>query len=140
MSRQYDTKTTIFSPEGRLYQVEYAMEAISHAGNCLGLLAEDGLLLAAEHRLVNPLLDESGFSEKIYRLDKHVACSVAGITGDANVLIDYLRATAQRHTVKYGEPIPVEKLVQSLSDVKQRCVYVQGCKGSGVATPLCISV
>ena len=133
MSRQYDTKTTIFSPEGRLYQVEYAMEAINHAGNCLGLLASDGILLAAEYRLVTPLLDEAGFSEKIYRLDKHIACSVAGITGDANVLTEYLRTTAQRHVIKYGEPIPVEQLVQSLSDVKQRYTQFGGLRPFGVS-------
>ena len=133
MSRQYDTKTTIFSPEGRLYQVEYAMEAINHAGNCLGLLASDGILLAAEYRLVTPLLDEAGFSEKIYRLDKHIACSVAGITGDANVLTEYLRTTAQRHVIKYGEPMPVEQLVQSLSDVKQRYTQFGGLRPFGVS-------
>lgn len=55
---------------GRLYQVEYAMEAISHAGTCLGILANDGILLAAERRNTNKLLDEVFFSEKIYKLNE----------------------------------------------------------------------
>ena len=54
MSRRYDSRTTIFSPEGRLYQVEYAMEAISHAGTALGILASDGIVLAAEKKLTVP--------------------------------------------------------------------------------------
>ena len=53
---------------GRLYQVEYAMEAIGHAGTCLGILANDGVLLAAERRNTNKLLDEVSYSEKIYKL------------------------------------------------------------------------
>lgn len=67
-ARRYDTRTTIFSPEGRLYQVEYAMEAIGHAGTCLGILANDGIVLAAERRNTNKLLDEAFISEKIYKL------------------------------------------------------------------------
>jgi len=50
MARRYDNRTTIFSPEGRLYQVEYAMEAISHAGACVGILSKDGIILAAEKK------------------------------------------------------------------------------------------
>ena len=69
-SRRYDTRTTIFSPEGRLYQVEYALEAISHAGTSLGILADDGIILAAEKRNTNKLLDEVNFSEKIYKLNE----------------------------------------------------------------------
>merc|ERR1712071_495121 len=64
MARRYDTRTTIFSPEGRLYQVEYAMEAIGHAGTCLGILASDGIVLAAERRNTNKLLDEVFFFGK----------------------------------------------------------------------------
>uniref|UniRef100_A0A6I8SZ22 Proteasome subunit alpha type n=1 Tax=Xenopus tropicalis TaxID=8364 RepID=A0A6I8SZ22_XENTR len=94
-SRRYDSRTTIFSPEGRLYQVEYAMEAIGHAGTCLGILANDGVLLAAERRNIHKLLDEVFFSEKIYKLNDDMACSVAGITSDANVLTNELRLIAQ---------------------------------------------
>lgn len=76
-ARRYDTRTTIFSPEGRLYQVEYAMEAIGHAGTCLGILASDGIVLAAERRNTNKLLDEVFASEKIYRLNQYVAGTFA---------------------------------------------------------------
>lgn len=65
------------SPAGRLYQVEYAMEAIGHAGTCLGILATDGVLLAAERRNIHKLLDEVFFSEKIYRLNEWVALASA---------------------------------------------------------------
>jgi len=58
---------------GRLYQVEYAMEAIGHAGTCLGILSDDGILLAAERRVTNKLLDEVSYSEKIYRLHEYVS-------------------------------------------------------------------
>lgn len=68
MSRRYDSRTTTFSPEGRLYQVEYAMEAISHAGTVVGILAKDGVVLAAEKKVTSKLLEQDTSSEKIYSL------------------------------------------------------------------------
>jgi len=132
MSR-YDTRTTIFSPEGRLYQVEYAMEAISHAGTCLGILASDGIILAAEKKNVSKLLDHATDAEKIFKLDNHVACSVAGITADANILIDYLRLSAQRHTLSFQEPVPVEELVTLVCDVKQQYTQFGGLRPFGTS-------
>uniref|UniRef100_A0A1B6DW66 Proteasome subunit alpha type n=1 Tax=Clastoptera arizonana TaxID=38151 RepID=A0A1B6DW66_9HEMI len=133
MARRYDTRTTIFSPEGRLYQVEYAMEAISHAGTCLGILANDGILLAAERRNTNKLLDEVFFSEKIYVLNEDMVCSVAGITSDANVLTGELRLIAQRYLLQYGESIPCEQLVSWLCDVKQAYTQYGGKRPFGVS-------
>ncbi|CAB0042299.1 unnamed protein product [Trichogramma brassicae] len=133
MARRYDTRTTIFSPEGRLYQVEYAMEAISHAGTCLGILANDGILLAAEKRNTNKLLDEVFFSEKIYKLNEDVVCSVAGITSDANVLTNELRLIGQRYLLQYGETIPCEQLVSWLCDVKQAYTQYGGKRPFGVS-------
>lgn len=133
MARRYDTRTTIFSPEGRLYQVEYAMEAISHAGTCLGILANDGILLAAERRNTNKLLDEVFFSEKIYKLNEDVVCSVAGITSDANVLTNELRLIGQRYLLQYGETIPCEQLVSWLCDVKQAYTQFGGKRPFGVS-------
>jgi len=66
MSRRYDSRVTTFSPEGRLYQVEYAMEAISHAGTAIGLLATDGIVLAAEKKVTSKLLEQDSSAEKLY--------------------------------------------------------------------------
>jgi len=132
MSRRYDSRTTIFSPEGRLFQVEYAMEAIGHAGTSLGILANDGVLLAAERRNTNKLLDDV-FSEKIYRLHEDMACSVAGITSDANVLTRQLRLLAQRYLLTYQEPIPCEQLVTKLCDLKQQYTQAGGYRPFGVS-------
>jgi len=133
MARRYDSRTTIFSPEGRLYQVEYAMEAISHAGTCLGILAKNGILLAAERRNTNKLLDGAIFSEKIYRLNDDMVCSVAGITSDANVLTNELRVIAQRYQLNYGEPMPCEQLVSYLCDIKQAYTQYGGKRPFGVS-------
>lgn len=118
-SRRYDSRTTTFSPEGRLYQVEYAMEAISHAGTAIGILGTDGVVLAAEKKVSSKLLEPAKSSEKMYMIDDHVACAVAGITADANILINQARLHAQRYMFSYQEPQPVEQLVQRLCDEKQ---------------------
>lgn len=64
-------QTTIFSPEGRLYQVEYALEAISHAGTALGILAKDGIVLAAERKVTSKLLEQDTSAEKLYILNEY---------------------------------------------------------------------
>merc|ERR1711884_1024202 len=133
MARRYDSKTTIFSPEGRLFQVEYAMEAIGHAGTCLGILANDGILLAAERRNTNKLLDEVFHSEKIYHINENMACSVAGITSDANVLTQELRLIGQRYYYRHRQPIPCEQLVSTLCDIKQAYTQYGGKRPFGVS-------
>lgn len=134
MARRYDSKTTTFSPEGRLYQVEYAMEAIGHAGTCLGIVGSDGIVLAAERRITNKLLDDEVFiSDKIYIIDDDSACSVAGITADANVLTTQLRTIAQRHRLQFGEPMPLEQLVMMLCDQKQAYTQYGGKRPFGVS-------
>merc|ERR1712000_543928 len=74
MARRYDSRTTIFSPEGRLYQVEYALEAISHAGTALGILAQDGIVLAAERKVTSKLLEQDTSAEKLYILNEDIPC------------------------------------------------------------------
>merc|ERR1712098_33780 len=133
MARRYDTRTTIFSPEGRLYQVEYAMEAIGHAGTCLGILSKDGIVLAAERRNTNKLLDEVFHSEKIFKLNDDMVCSVAGITADANLLTNELRLIGQRYKYQYGCSIPCEQLVSWLCDIKQAYTQSGGKRPFGVS-------
>eukprot|EP00798_Chlamydomonas_sp_ICE-L_P025282 gene25282-10935_t len=136
MSRRYDSRTTIFSPEGRLYQVEYAMEAISNAGAAIGILATDGVVLIAEKKITSKLLDTNAVGvrrEKMYKLDDHVACAVAGMTADANILINNCRLSAQRYYFAYQEPIPVEQLVRSVCDTKQAYTQFGGQRPFGVS-------
>jgi len=133
MARRYDARTTIFSPEGRLYQVEYAMEAISHAGTALGILASDGIVIVAEKKVTSKLLEQSATSEKIYLLNDNIVCGVAGITADANILINYARQAAQQYLFTYDEDIPVEQLVQKLCDLKQGYTQYGGLRPFGVS-------
>ncbi|KAK0462640.1 nucleophile aminohydrolase [Desarmillaria tabescens] len=141
MARRYDSRTTIFSPEGRLYQIEYAMEAISRAGTVLGVLAKDGVVLAAEKKVTGKLLDLSGVKEggyggsgeKIYLLNSNIIGGVAGITSDANSLVNYARSAAQRHLLTYNEDIPVELLAQRMCDMKQGYTQYGGLRPFGVS-------
>jgi len=141
MARRYDSRTTIFSPEGRLYQIEYAMEAISHAGTVLGVLAKDGVVLAAEKKVTGKLLDLSivkeggygGSGEKIFLVNNNVITGVAGYTADAISLVNYARTAAQRHLFSYNEDIPVEQLTQQLCDLKQGYTQYGGLRPFGVS-------
>ncbi|EPZ33657.1 N-terminal nucleophile aminohydrolase [Rozella allomycis CSF55] len=133
MSRRYDSRTTTFSPEGRLYQVEYAMEAISHAGASIGILANDGIVLVAEKKVTSKLLDQSMSFEKIYKISSDVVACVAGITADANILINYARNQAQNYYSVYQEPKPIEQLVTHVCDLKQGYTQRGGLRPFGVS-------
>lgn len=130
MSR-YDTRTTVFNQEGGLAQVEYAMKATSNSGNALGILTDTGVILASQKQTLSKLLD-SACSEKIYRIDKHIICTVAGVASDANYLIDYARTEAQRWLYAYNELIPVEALAQKIADYKQSYTQFGGLRPFGV--------
>mmetsp|Transcript_35769 Transcript_35769/g.47205 ORF Transcript_35769/g.47205 Transcript_35769/m.47205 type:complete len:250 (-) Transcript_35769:217-966(-) len=133
MARRYDSSTTTFSPEGRLHQVEYAIEAINNAGTCVGLLAKDGIVMAAERRTVSKLLAPAKTSEKVYRIDDHVSAVVAGLTSDANILIHQARLAAQRYLYTYQDPMPMEQLVQRVCNYKQAYTQYGGLRPFGVA-------
>lgn len=95
------------------------MEAINNAGTCIGLQAADGIVLAAERRVVSKLLAPSKTSEKLYKIDDHVVCLVAGLTADADILIQQARLGSQRYLLQYQEEMPVENLVKNVCNYKQ---------------------
>jgi 20S proteasome subunit alpha 3 len=109
------------------------MEAISQAGSAVGILAKEGVVLAAEKRITSKLLDIRRLTEKMYKIDDHVACAVAGITADANILINYARLAAQRYAYAYQEPIPIEQLLQIVCDLKQGYTQYGGLRPFGVS-------
>jgi 20S proteasome subunit alpha 3 len=92
-----------------------------------------GVVLAAEKRITSKLLDIRKSTEKMYKVDEHVACAVAGITADANILITYARQAAQRYFFAYQEPMPLEQLLQTICDLKQSYTQFGGLRPFGVS-------
>ncbi|CUV05404.1 unnamed protein product [Cryptosporidium hominis] len=133
MSRRYDSRTTTFSPEGRLYQVEYALEAINNAAPTVGILCKEGVILGADKAIVSKLLDQGKSLEKIYTIDRHIIAAVAGLTADANILIAQARIDSQRYQYTYGEEQPVEQLVTQICDRKQSYTQFGGLRPFGVS-------
>lgn len=133
MSRRYDSRTTIFSPEGRLYQVEYAQEAISQAGTAIGILSTEGVVLACEKKFTSKLLDNDGSAEKLYVLNDNMICAVAGMTADASILVNNARVNAQQYLKLYNEEIPCESLIRKICDIKQGYTQHGGLRPFGVS-------
>ncbi|KAG7664120.1 PRE9 [[Candida] subhashii] len=133
MSRRYDSRTTIFSPEGRLYQVEYAQEAISMAGTAIGILSTEGVVLACEKKVTSKLLDNDGSAEKLYVINDNMICAVAGMTADASILVNNARINAQQYLKTYNEQIPCEILIKRVCDIKQGYTQHGGLRPFGVS-------
>jgi len=109
------------------------MEAINQAGSTVGVLAEDGVVLAGEKKTTSKLLDQAKQHEKLFKVDGQKFCAVAGLTSDANVLLAKLRLTAHQHLYTYGEQMPVEQLVTSICDLKQGYTQYGGLRPFGVS-------
>ncbi len=128
----YDRAITMFSPEGKLYQVEYAFEAVKKGWNTLGIKCKEGVLIAVEKKKVQELLDIEHL-DKIFMIDEHIITSFAGLAADGRVLVDYARTAALRYRFTYDEPAPVEFVARAVSDLKQAYTQHGGVRPFGVA-------
>jgi len=128
----YDRTTAMFSPDGRLFQVEYAFEAVKRGWTTVGVRVKDGVVIAAEKRKGMPLMDIE-YIEKVYKVDEHIGAGFVGFGSDGRVLIDYARLLAVEHKFAYGEPIPVEYLIRQICDVMQLYTQHAGVRPFGVA-------
>ncbi|WP_049923420.1 archaeal proteasome endopeptidase complex subunit alpha [Halopiger djelfimassiliensis] len=128
----YDRGITIFSPDGRLYQVEYAREAVKRGTASIGVRTSDGVVLAVDKRVPSPLLEDSSV-EKIHKADDHIGIASAGHVADARQLIDFARRQSQVNQLRYGEPIGVETLTKEVTDHIQQYTQVGGARPFGVA-------
>eukprot|EP01067_Filipodium_phascolosomae_P009143 Filipodium_phascolosomae@DN8070_c0_g1_i1.p1 len=113
---EYDRGVNTFSPEGRLFQVEYAIEAIKLGSTAVGVHTREGVILAVEKRLGSPLVEPKSI-EKILEIDSHLGCAMSGLTADARTLIDHARVEAQNHWFSYNEKLSVESCVHSICDL-----------------------
>ncbi|KAG2402977.1 Proteasome subunit alpha type-5 [Vigna angularis] len=116
---EYDRGVNTFSPEGRLFQVEYAIEAIKLGSTAIGLKTKEGVVLAVEKRITSPLLEPSSV-EKIMEIDDHIGCAMSGLIADARTLVEHARVETQNHRFSYDEPMTVESTTQALCDLALR--------------------
>jgi len=128
----YDRGITIFSPDGRLYQVEYAREAVKRGTASVGIRAADGVVLAADKRARSPLMEPESI-EKLHKADDHVGVASAGHVADARQLIDFASRQAQVNRLRYGEAIGIETLTKTITDHIQQYTQIGGARPFGVA-------
>lgn len=131
-SMGYDRAITVFSPEGRLYQVEYATEAVRYGPLAVGVKGSNGVVLAGEKRAPHPLVDISSL-KKVLLIDDHVGTAIAGLHADARKLIDQARIRAQINRLSYDEPIQIRSLVVDICDTKQIHTQYAGARPFGVS-------
>ncbi len=113
---EYDRGVNTFSPEGRLFQVEYAIQAVKLGSTAVGIRTAEGVVLAVEKRLTSPLLNADSV-EKIMEVDSHVGAAMSGLIADARTLVDHARVEAQNHRFTYDEPMQTRALTQAVCDL-----------------------
>ncbi|MEM2963056.1 MAG: archaeal proteasome endopeptidase complex subunit alpha [Candidatus Anstonellales archaeon] len=128
----YDRAITVFSPDGRLFQVEYAKEAVKRGATAVGLVAKDGVVLAASKMAPSRLLVPASM-RKIFEIDSHIATTASGLIADARRLVDIARLDAQRHRLAYSEPASVEMITRNICDLMQVYTQYGGIRPFGVA-------
>ncbi len=128
----YDRAITMFSPDGRLLQVEYAKKTVKQGSTAIGLVCSDGILLVTDKRIVDPLVVTEAI-EKIFQIDDHICSTASGIISDARVLIERSQVKAQQHRVTYDSAIDVLSVVKGVCDLKQLCTQSGGLRPFGVS-------
>jgi len=128
----YDRTSIMFSPDGRLLQVEYAKKTVKQGTTAMGVVCKDGVLLLADKRINEPLIVPHSI-EKVSPIDDHIGATASGIVSDGRILIDIGRTIAQKHRVTYDSPVDTLSLVKNICDIKQYYTQVGGARPFGVS-------
>lgn len=128
----YDRAITMFSPDGRLLQVEYAKKTVKQGSTAIGIMCSDGVTLVADKRIVDTLVVPESV-EKIWKIDEHIGAAASGILSDARVLIDRAQLKAQQNRITYDAPIDTLSIVKDTADLKQICTQSGGLRPFGVS-------
>ena len=128
----YDRSSIMFSPDGRLLQVEYAKKTVKQGSTAIGIVCKDGVVLVTDKRIVDPLIVPEAV-EKIWEIDDHIGATASGIISDARVLIERAQVRAQQHKVTYDSPIDTGSIVKDISSLKQICTQSGGLRPFGVS-------
>ena len=127
----YDRAATMFSPDGRLLQVEYAENTVKLGSASIGFVCSDGVLIVADKRLTDPLsVPES--SMKVWEIDGHIIASAAGVLSDARVLLEHAQVVAQQHRVTYDQPIDAESVIKDIANIQQSATQYAGTRPFGI--------
>ena len=128
----YDRAITVFSPDGRLFQVEYEREAVKRGTTSIGVKSSEGIVLAVDKRTTSNLVEASSI-EKIFKIDEHIGAATSGLVADARALVERARVEAQINKITYSEPIRVESLSKKLCDMLQLYTQNGGVRPFGSA-------
>eukprot|EP00095_Tigriopus_kingsejongensis_P000535 snap_masked-scaffold356_size197960-processed-gene-0.22 protein:Tk00535 transcript:snap_masked-scaffold356_size197960-processed-gene-0.22-mRNA-1 annotation:"proteasome subunit alpha type-5" len=135
---EYDRSVNTFSPEGRLFQVEYAIEAIKLGSTAIGVQTSEGVVLAVEKRITSTLMEPTTI-EKIVEIDHHLALAFSGLTADSKMLIERARVEAQNHWFTYDEGMRIESVAQAVSNLAIQFGDADH-EGSGLSRPFGVSL
>ena len=127
----YDRTIAVFSPDGRLFQVEYAKEAVKKGTTSVGLVFKDGVILATVKQIMKLIVPDT--LEKLFKIDEHVGSVAAGLLADARVLVNQLMIRAQVNRITYEEPIDIWSLAKALGDRMQLSTLYAGLRPFGVS-------
>ena len=128
----YDRAITMFSPDGRLLQVEYAKKTVRQGSTAIGIVCSDGVILVTDKRIVDKLIVPESV-EKIWKIDEHIGVTASGIISDARVLIERAQLLAQQNMVTYNAPIDIISIVRDVANLKQWTTQSGGYRPFGVS-------
>lgn len=128
----YDRASTVFSPDGRLFQVEYAREAVKRGTSAVGVKCKEGVVLMVDRRLSGKLLEPQSV-EKLFQVDEHIGVASSGLIADARTLVDRARLESQSNRYTYSESIEVEQLAKRICDFKQLHTQFGGARPFGTS-------
>ncbi|MHA2429693.1 MAG: archaeal proteasome endopeptidase complex subunit alpha [Promethearchaeota archaeon] len=129
---KYDRALTVFSPEGRLFQVEYALEAVRRGTLAVAVKSKEGVCLAAQIKIPSNLMEADSI-DKLFQVDEHIGVAISGLHADSRMLINYARVQAQSFRLTYDEPVRLNMLVKTLADIKQQYTQFGGIRPFGCA-------